>query len=144
MKNLIKFWLNRIPFWSLSAKVWAIAMFYFFRNSLFAQQRTVTSTVTSADTGETLPGVNILIKGSSFGSATDIDGNYRIQVPSADAILSYSFIGFEVKEVRVGNNSTIDTAMEPEMSALSEVVVVGYDTQERAKVTGAISSVSSE
>ncbi|WP_235954609.1 SusC/RagA family TonB-linked outer membrane protein [Cyclobacterium salsum] len=144
MKNLVKLEWKRMPFWSLSAKVGTIVMLCFISNTLIAQQRTVTGTVTSADTGETLPGVNILVKGSSVGTATDIDGNYSIQVPSADAVLSFSFIGFEVKEVRVGNNSTIDTALEPEMSALSEVVVVGYGTQERAKVTGAISSVSSE
>lgn len=104
----------------------------------------VSGTVTSSDGGETLPGVNVLVKGTSIGTATDIDGNYSLQVPSSDAVLSISFIGFEVQEVRVGNRTTIDVVLNQELSALSEVVVVGYGTQERAKVTGAISSISSK
>ena len=112
--------------------------------TLSAQQRTITGTVYSSDMGETLPGVNILIKGSMQGTATDIDGNYSIRVPSPDAVLSFSFIGYQFQDIRVGNNSIIDVKLEPELSALSEVVVVGYGTQERATVTGAISSVSSE
>ena len=111
---------------------------------LYAQQRTITGTVSSTDTEETLPGVNILVKRSNQGTATDIDGNYSIQVSSPDAVLSFSFIGFQTQEVRVGNNSTIDVSLVPELSALSKVVVVGYGTQERATVSGAISSVSSE
>ncbi|MDO6440299.1 TonB-dependent receptor [Cyclobacterium sp. 1_MG-2023] len=112
--------------------------------TLNAQQRTITGTVSSSDTQETLPGVNILIKGSTQGTATDIEGKYSIQVPSSDAILSISFIGFQTQEIVVGNNSIIDVSLEPELSALSEVVVVGYGTQKRATVTGAISSISSE
>jgi TonB-linked SusC/RagA family outer membrane protein len=104
----------------------------------------VSGTVTSEDGGETLPGVNVLVKGTNVGTATDIDGKYSLEVPSADAVLSFSFIGFEVQEIRVGNRATVDVVMGQELSALSEVVVVGYGTQERAKVTGAISSVNSE
>jgi TonB-dependent starch-binding outer membrane protein SusC len=104
----------------------------------------VSGTVTSSDGGETLPGVNVLVKGTALGTATDIEGRYSLEVPSADAVLSFSFIGFEVQEIRVGNRATIDVVLGQELSALSEVVVVGYGTQERAKVTGAISSVTSD
>ncbi|WP_245189390.1 SusC/RagA family TonB-linked outer membrane protein [Lunatimonas salinarum] len=104
----------------------------------------VSGTVTSEDGRETLPGVNILVKGTTIGTATDIDGRYSLEVPSSDAVLVFSFIGFEVQEVRVGNRTTVDVVLGQELSALSEVVVVGYGTQERAKVTGAISSISSE
>ncbi len=143
MKHLIKRRVRQTLLRALLSLFWVGSMLGS-GNQLFAQQRTVTGTVTSADSGETLPGVNILVKGSSVGTATDIEGKYSIQVPSADAVLAFSFIGFEVQEIRVGNSSSLDVAMQPELSALSEVVVVGYGTQERAKVTGAISSVSSE
>ncbi|WP_194777043.1 SusC/RagA family TonB-linked outer membrane protein [Pararhodonellum marinum] len=115
---------------------------------VFAQAGTqpfvVRGTVSSSEGGETLPGVNILIKGTGTGTATDIDGNYSIEVPSGDAVLVFTSIGFTMQEVRVGNNTTLNITMAPDMAALSEVLVVGYGTQERAKITSAISSVSSE
>jgi TonB-dependent starch-binding outer membrane protein SusC len=105
---------------------------------------TVRGTVTAAEDNETLPGVNVLIKGTTMGTATDIDGNFSIEVPNNNAVLVFSFIGYKQQEVRVGSNSVINVVLESELSALSEIVVVGYGTQERAKVTGAISSVSAE
>jgi TonB-dependent starch-binding outer membrane protein SusC len=105
---------------------------------------TVRGTVTAAEDNETLPGVNVLIKGTTMGTATDIDGNFSIEVPNNNAVLVFSFIGYKQQEVRIGSNSIINVALESELSALSEIVVVGYGTQERAKVTGAISSVSAE
>lgn len=110
----------------------------------FAQSFVVKGTVKSADGTETMPGVNVLIKGTTQGTATDIDGNFSIQVPSSQSILVFSFVGFRQQEIRVGNTTTLSVAMEPDLSNLSEVVVVGYGTQERAKVTGAISSIGSE
>jgi TonB-linked SusC/RagA family outer membrane protein len=112
--------------------------------SAIAQSMVVKGTVKSADGTETMPGVNVLIKGTTQGTATDIDGNFSIEVPSANSVLVFSFIGFKQQEVRVGNMTTLSISMEPDMSNLSEVIVVGYGTQERAKVTGAISSVGSE
>ncbi|MCR9015006.1 SusC/RagA family TonB-linked outer membrane protein [Aquiflexum gelatinilyticum] len=112
--------------------------------SAMAQSFMVKGTVKSGDGTETMPGVNVLIKGTTQGTATDIDGNFSIEVPSSDAVLVFSFIGFKQQEVRVGNMTTLSITMEPDMSNLSEVIVVGYGTQERAKVTGAISSVGSE
>lgn len=104
----------------------------------------VSGAVTSDDTGETLPGVNVLVKGTAIGTATDIDGRYSLEVPSQDAVLVFSFIGFQSQEVRVGNRTSLDIVLGQETSALTEVVVIGYGTQERAKVTGAISSISSD
>jgi TonB-linked SusC/RagA family outer membrane protein len=91
-----------------------------------------------------MPGVNILIKGTTSGTATDIDGNFSIDVPSQNSILVFSFIGYRQQEVRVGNTTAFNIVLEQDLSSLSEIVVVGYGTQERAKVTGAISSVTSE
>ncbi|HLW20482.1 MAG TPA: SusC/RagA family TonB-linked outer membrane protein, partial [Cyclobacteriaceae bacterium] len=104
----------------------------------------VTGTVTSSDDSGTLPGVNILIKGSTTGAVTDIDGNFRISVPSPNTVLSISSIGYISQEITVGNRTTLAISLVPDITSLSEVVVVGYGTQERAKVTGAISSVSAE
>lgn len=110
--------------------------------SAIAQSFVVKGTV--KDGTETMPGVNVLIKGTTQGTATDIDGNFSIEVPSSNAVLVFSFIGFKQQEVRVGNMTTISVSMETDLSNLSEVIVVGYGTQERAKVTGAISSIGSE
>lgn len=104
----------------------------------------MTGTVTSSDNSETLPGVNILIKGTTTGAVTDLNGNYSITVPSSDAVLQVSSIGYTSQEVQVGSRTVINIVLEPDITSLSEVVVVGYGTQERAKVTGAISSVTAE
>ena len=109
----------------------------------YAQERTVSGTVTAEEEGA-LPGVNILVKGTTIGTVTDIEGNYRVTVPGEDAVLVFSAVGYTSEEVTVGNQSTVDMLLLPDIKSLSEVVVVGYGTQERARVTGAISSVSSE
>ena len=106
----------------------------------FAQQRTVSGTVSSEEEGA-LPGVNILVKGTTQGTVTDIEGNYRINVPDENAVLVFSAVGYTNEEVTVGNQSTIDMFMLPDIKSLSEVVVVGYGTQERRDLTGAVSSV---
>lgn len=117
-----------------------------FPQALQAQDssRKVSGTVKSSDGSETMPGVNVLIKGTTQGTATDIDGNFSIDVPSENSVLVISFIGYRTLEVRVGNQTRIDVNLEPDLSSLSEVVVIGYGTQERAKVTGAISSVGAD
>ncbi len=106
----------------------------------FAQQRTVSGTVSSDEEGA-IPGVNILVKGTTQGTVTDIDGNYRINVSEDDAVLVFSAVGYANEEVTVGNQSTIDMLLLPDIKSLSEVVVVGYGTQERRDLTGAVSSV---
>jgi TonB-linked SusC/RagA family outer membrane protein len=110
----------------------------------FAQSQVVSGTVTADEEGP-LPGVNILVKGTSTGTVTDIDGNYRINVNDAsNAVLVFSAVGFTTEEETVGSRSTIDVLMLPDIQSLSEVVVVGYGNQERAKVSSAISSVGGE
>ncbi|MEQ9440910.1 MAG: TonB-dependent receptor [Cyclobacteriaceae bacterium] len=109
----------------------------------YAQDRAVSGTVTADEEGA-LPGVNILIKGTTQGTVTDVEGNYRITVPGPESVLVFSAVGYSSEEITVGNQSTLDVLMLPDIQSLSEVVVVGYGTQERARVTGAISSVSSK
>src|SRR5690606_4848806 len=104
----------------------------------------IRGTVNSAVDGETLPGAIILLNGSTSGAVTGMDGSFSLVVPSQDAILVISSIGYVSQELTVGNRTNIDVTLEPDITSLSEVVVVGYGTQERAKVTGAISSVTAE
>ena len=127
----------------ISGRWLALTIFLFTAYGLQAQDRTVTGTVTAEEEGA-LPGVNILVKGTNTGTVTDIEGNYRISVNSDDAVLVFSAVGYTSEEITVGGQSTIDVLMVPDIQSLSEVVVVGYGNQERAKVSSAISSVGGE
>jgi TonB-linked SusC/RagA family outer membrane protein len=111
---------------------------------LMAQQtgQQVSGNVTDVNSSP-LPGVNILIKGTSNGTVTDINGHYSLTVNSSDVLL-FSYIGFIPKEVIAGNQSTIDVILTEEVSDLNEVVVVGYGIQKKSLVTGAISSVKAD
>ena len=103
----------------------------------------VTGKVTDAS-GTPLPGVNIVEVGTTNGAVTDLDGNYSITVSSEDAVLSFSFVGYLTEEVDVGGQTSIDVTLIEDIQALDEVVVVGYGTQRKSDITGAIVSVSSE
>ncbi len=105
-------------------------------------QQEVSGTITDAE-GVPLAGANILEKGTTNGTQTDFDGNFSIEVGD-DAVLVVSYIGFATKEVNVDGQSDISISMEENAAGLEEVVVVGYGTQSRAKVTGAISSVDGD
>src|SRR5690554_387034 len=87
-----------------------------------AQNITVTGTVSDKG-GETLPGVNIVIKGTTTGTVTDMDGNYTIGVPSEATVLEYSFIGYKMKSVTVGSQRLINVVLESDIKSLSEFVV---------------------
>ncbi len=121
-----------------------IALFLFLVSFMsYAQERTITGVITSDEDGSALPGVTILVKGTSNGTVTDVDGNYQLRV-TQDAILVVSFVGFETKEIPVGSQSVIDVTMNLDVQQLEEVVVVGYGTQKKSDLTGAVSSVAGE
>jgi len=103
-----------------------------------AQERTITGKVTDAETGDVLPGVNIIIKGTSVGTSTDSNGSYQLAVSDEKAILAFSFIGYLTTEVAVGNQTIINQILQSDIKALEEVVVVGYGTQKKADLTGAV------
>lgn len=111
--------------------------------SLYAQQRTVTGNVTDPS-GETLVGVNIVVKGTTLGTATDMDGNYSISVSSDDAILTVNYIGYKMQEVPVSGKSTLNIVLERDVQDIDEVVVVGYGVQKKKLVTGATTQIKSE
>ena len=110
---------------------------------LQAQDRTVSGKVNGED-GNGLPGVNVVVKNTTTGTVTDIDGNYRLQVPEDANTLSFSFIGYNTVEEEINGRSTINVALTADVSQLSEVVVTGYGTQIKRELTGNIASVSGE
>lgn len=124
----------------------AVLTFAFLPVRLSAQvngTQTISGTVVSAEDGTSLPGANIVEKGTSNGTITDVDGKFSLTVP-ANATLVISSVGYISKEVAVGNQSVLDISLETDLQQLSEVVVVGYGTQRRKDLTGSISSISSE
>ena len=120
-----------------------VVLFLMLGTSVAFAQKTVTGKVTSADDGSALPGVNILEKGTANGAVADSDGNYSIVVGN-NATLVYSFVGFTSQEVLVGNQTAINISLESDVQALSEVVVIGYGTQEKKEITSAVVSVSAK
>ena len=107
-----------------------------------AQDVQVSGTVLD-ETGVPLPGVSILLKGTTRGTTTDLDGKYSIAAPSS-GVLVFSFIGYTNMEETVGSRTKIDITLNPDVANLEEVVVVGYGTQKKSQLTGAISSVGNK
>jgi TonB-dependent starch-binding outer membrane protein SusC len=108
-----------------------------------AQQRTITGRVTDSSDGNSLPGVNVSVKGSNLGTMTDGDGRFSISAAD-NTVLIFSFVGFTSQEITVGARNVIDVQMQPDIRALSDIVVVGYGVQTKREVTGSISKVEGE
>jgi len=112
--------------------------------AVWAQERVITGRVTSAEDGTSMPGVNVVLKGTTNGTVTDSDGNYRITVPATGGTLVYSFIGLKTAEVEIGGRSAIDFKMEMDVTQLSEVIVTtagGLQSRQR-ELGSAVSVVS--
>jgi TonB-linked SusC/RagA family outer membrane protein len=107
-------------------------------------EKTISGTVTDGDTGGTLPGVNVLAKGTTTGTVTGIDGQYRLTVNDDVQTLVFSSIGYESQEVNINGRSTIDILMMPDVQSLKEIVVVGYGTQQRTEISGSVASISGD
>jgi len=126
----------------LAFLVFAQLLFAF---TVTAQQQTVTGKVTDSETGEALPGVNIVIKGTTTGTISDVDGNYRINVNNIQTdVLEFRFIGFSEQEVPLNGRSVVNVAMEMTSFGIDEVVAIGYGTVRKRDLTGSVSSVSGE
>ena len=106
------------------------------------QQQTITGTVSDAD--GPLPGVSIVIKGTTTGTSTDFDGNYSINTEGNTVVLQFSYIGYATKEVAVGNQSIVNVSLEADAQNLEEVVVLGYTTRKRGELTGSVSTLNTE
>jgi TonB-linked SusC/RagA family outer membrane protein len=109
----------------------------------FGQQGEITGKVTDTESGEGIPGVSILVKGTTRGTITDLDGGFSIRAGSEE-ILVFSFLGYESVEEAVGSKSVINIVLSPSIQALNEVVVVGYGTQEKKEITSAVASIKAE
>ncbi|MVN75320.1 SusC/RagA family TonB-linked outer membrane protein [Hymenobacter sp. HMF4947] len=110
-------------------------------HNLRAQQRTITGRVIGSD-GGTIPGVTVLVKGGAQGTATGADGKYSLPVPPTGATLVFSFVGYTSQEIAVGSRNSVDVTLVASAADLDEVVVVGYGTQSRRELTGAVSTIT--
>ena len=111
--------------------------------SVYAQDIQVKGTVVSGSDDFPLPGVNVVVKGTTQGVITDLDGNFMISVPS-DAVLTFTYIGFKTQEVAVNGKTTLNVVLEEDTETLEEVVVVGYGVQKKSVVTASIAKVSAD
>ncbi|MFM8741557.1 MAG: TonB-dependent receptor plug domain-containing protein, partial [Cytophagales bacterium] len=112
--------------------------------SVVAQQKiTVRGKISDSATGQTMPGVNVVEKGTANGVSSDAEGNYTIAV-APDAVLVYTFIGYETLEISIGNREIVDVSLKENVLALKEVVVIGYGTQDKKDITGSIASISNK
>ena len=112
--------------WSKNSYLVVLAMLV--SSFAFAQERLVSGKVAD-ESGSAMPGVNVILKGTSTGTATDTDGNFSISVPNDQAVLIFTFVGYASSEVTVGGKSNIDVQMAPDVTTFSEVVVTGYQVQ---------------
>ena len=115
--------------------------FLFYSMQIFAQNRTITGKVTGADDGQPLPGVSVKVQGTSTGTQTNANGEYRLSVPATAKTLSFSYIGYVIQTATIGSKSVITVSLLTDAKSLTEVVVVGYGTQERRDVVGSVSKI---
>lgn len=108
-----------------------------------AQERVVTGRVTD-ESGSGMPGVNVLIKGTTEGAATDTDGKFSLSVPDDQAVLVVSFVGYSATEIVVGSRTIVNVQMTPDVTTLTELVVTGYSTQEKKDISGSIAVIDVE
>ncbi|EMR03166.1 SusC/RagA family TonB-linked outer membrane protein [Cesiribacter andamanensis] len=109
----------------------------------WAQTGTLSGVVTDGQTAEALPGVNVRVKNTTRGAVTNFDGRYTLQVSPSDTLV-FSYIGYLSEEVVVGNRNTLNMVMMPDIQTLSEVIVVGYGTQQKKDITGSVAVVGTE
>jgi TonB-dependent starch-binding outer membrane protein SusC len=117
------------------------AIFMAFSLSSFGQQRTITGTVTDPD-GATLPGVTVLVTGTTTGTSTNMNGGYSLNVPGPDAVLKFSYVGYMDEEIPVEDKTVINVTLLPSIQMLTEMVVVGYGSRMKEELTGAVSTIS--
>ncbi len=110
---------------------------------LYAQTVSISGTIND-DTGQPLPGVSILEKGTTNGTASDIEGKYTLNVASGSSTLVFSFIGYRSQEIALANRSMLNVSLDPDVTALDEVIVTGYSVDKRRELTGSVSTVKSK
>lgn len=162
LKTMKQFFCYCLSFWRvykipLKLNMAVILFFSFFLNvtaediknvshdpGVITQQLTVKGVVTDASTNTPMAGVNVIIPGTTVGTMTDASGSFSLTVPNASVTLQFSFVGYVTQSVLLGGRTTLNVALEPEVSELEEIVVVGYGTQRRRDLTGSISSINAD
>ena len=131
--NFTNYW---VAWYGVGTRIslYGMLLVLFCTTSALAQERAISGTVTSVEDGGALPGVNVVLKNTTIGTVTDIEGNYRLNVPEEGGTLTFTFIGLESKDVPIGNQSTIDVQLSEDVGQLSEVVVtaLGVEREERS------------
>ncbi|WP_217189911.1 SusC/RagA family TonB-linked outer membrane protein [Echinicola vietnamensis] len=125
-------------------KLFFLMLFFIWASDGFAQEIILKGTVADGESEEGLPGVSILLKGTTIGTVTDAMGNYNIKVPDSTGTLIFSFIGYRTQEIPIDGRAVMDIVMELDVASLSEVVVVGYGTTTKKDLTGSIETVEIE
>jgi len=130
--------------WHLNFRVKMLLLIsLIFTSALYAQEKSVSGNISDFN-GIPLPGVNIVIKGTGQGTVSDVNGNFTIKVPSNTAVLSFTYVGYDVQEIAVGEQTTIKVVLSENVKELDQVIVIGYGTQKKSDLTGSVSSVSSK
>ncbi|WP_053970837.1 TonB-dependent receptor [Mangrovimonas sp. ST2L15] len=109
----------------------------------FSQERIITGTIVD-ESGITVPGANVILKNTSIGTMTDMDGQYSLEIPEEGSVLVISFMGYKPQEIVIGSRSTIDVQLEPNLEMLDDVVIVAYGSQSKRDVTGSVQTVDSD
>jgi TonB-linked SusC/RagA family outer membrane protein len=112
--------------------------------AVLAQERQVNGKVTSSEDGTPIPGVNVVVQGTTKGTTTDANGLYTIQLGPSETTLVFSFVGFAPQTVQVDSRATIDVSLETDVTTMDEIVVVGYGTQREKDLTSAITTVKTD
>jgi len=124
-------------------KTMCLAVFVLGFSGITNAQKTVSGTVFDTQTNQTLPGVNVVIKGTTKGTSTNVDGYYELTVPADKDTLVFSFIGYQHQQVEVGDQTEITVYLSPQTLSGEELVVVGYGTQVKKNLTGSVTTVRS-
>ncbi|MCG8320264.1 MAG: SusC/RagA family TonB-linked outer membrane protein [Cytophagales bacterium] len=124
-------------------KVYPLVLFILVFTGLSAQNRTVGGTVQS-ETNEGLPGVNVLAKGTTNGTITDVNGNFKIEMAPDETVLVFSYVGYLTEELDVTLQSNVTVQLQPDLETLQEVVVIGYGTQQKINVTGSVEEIDGQ
>ncbi|MDX5438012.1 MAG: TonB-dependent receptor [Pontibacter sp.] len=124
--------------------LFGLVMFLTLVSQAWAQNRTITGTVTDAGSGQALPGVNVVVKGTTVGTFTGADGSYSVGVPTDNAVILFSYLGYVPQEISTAGKNTINVKLAEDSKALSEVIVVAYGTADQKSFTGSASAVKAE
>lgn len=137
--NPMRNYLQKLKAFALMSVLMVISI-----TSAFAQSREVSGTVLDATLKDPLPGVTILVKGTTRGTTTDLDGKFKLSINQGDETLVFSFVGFTAQEVAIGNQSVFNVELAEDIQSLQEAVVTGYGTQDKKEITSAVTNVGSE